>query len=394
MPAELTIRWLTAEGDCAWRDETGAESGRGSLAQAMAAATGRRVYLVVPGTAVLVTRVAVPASSAGRARAAVPWALEDRLAEEVEALHFALGERHDDGEWSVAVVARRDMDEWLAACARAGVQPAAVIPETLALPQPAADEWIAYVEADRVVVRTGGDSGFACEPAMLEPLAGHMEPPAAIRRLGEDCAHWPAAWADRLRPVEPSADPAAAFSAGRSGIELLQGVYSRRERAGRELRRWRLSAALALALLVVGGVHLGLEYAALGERRAQLQDRMEALFRETFPDVQRVTDPRAQMASRLNTLRAGGGEGPAFADMLARVGRVVSGQGDAAVEGEIRAFTWRSGTLELTVTAADLRTLDAIQRGLSGAGLATELSGVQQGDQQVEGRIRIQEAEQ
>lgn len=389
MAADLTLRLLADDGtDCAWADAAGS-GGRGDLSAAAAAVAGRRVRLVVPGPHVLVTRVAVPATARSKALAAIPWALEDRLAEDVERLHFALGAHHPDtGEWSVAVVARRDLDRWLGACAGAGLQPVSVVPETLALPAPGDGEWVACEADGHVVVRTGGDAGFACEPDMLALVAGRLEPPERIRTLGETRAEWPGPLAARLTPGEPVADAVAAFGdAGEpAAIELLQGDYSRRERAGRQLRRWRAPAILALVLLVATGVHLGLEYRALGAREAALRARMQGLFQQTFPDVQQVSDPRARMAARLRSLREDGGAGGAFLDVLARVGGVVVG----GERGEIRGLTWRNGTLELEIAAADLQSLDAIQRGLGEAGLATDLGGVERRDDRVEGRITVE----
>ncbi len=387
MAADLIVRLFADDGsDCAWCGIDGEVGGRGELQAAAEAAAGRRVRLVVPGTRVLVTRVAVPANRRGRARAAIPWALEDRLAEDVEQLHFCLGERDpDSGEWTVAVVARRDLDRWLGACSEAGIQPAAAVPETLALLLPAEDEWVGWEGPAQLVVRTGTEAGFACEPDMLALVAGHLDPPGRIRRLGPGSAAWPEALADRLAPAEPQPDPASAFS-GAPGIDLLQGDYSRRERVGRRLRRWRLPAALALALVAAVGVQIGLEYAALGGREDALRERLRATFQQTFPDVQQVSDPRAQMAARLRTLREGGGSGAGFVEVVARVGDVVSG-GD---RGELRGLTWRSGTLELAVAAPDLQTLDAIQRGLGDTGLATELAGVERRDERVEGRLTVE----
>lgn len=385
MPADLIVRLLDADADCAWQAVDGDASGRGTLAAAAEVAAGRRVHLVVPGTDVLVTRVAVPATGRGRALAAIPWALEDRLAEDVESLHFALGEHHaDSGEWSVAIAARRDMDAWLGACSRLGLQPVSLRPETLALPQPRADEWVAFEAHGHLALRTADDAGFACEPDMLALAVARLDPPARIRRLGGGDAVWPEPLAERLAPVEPLPGPAAAFTVG-DGIDLLQGDYSRRERAGRRLRRWRVPAALALATAVVTGAHLGFEYAALGAREAELRARLEASFREVFPDVQQVSDPRAQMAARLRSLREGGGDGADFVDVLARVGEVVAGDG----QGEIRGLTWRGGTLELDVAAPDLQTLDAIQRGLGEAGLSTELGGVERREEAVEGQLTV-----
>lgn len=387
MSGELIVR-LAAAGDeeCSWRDHDGAVTGRGPLEAAAEAAAGRRVHLLVPGTQVLITRVSVPATQRARARAAIPWALEDRLVDEVETLHFALGERHDSGEWSVAVVARHRLDAWLERCAKAGIHPATVRPEPLALPIPAADEWVALEETGAVIVRTAADGGFACEPDMLALVAGAREIPVRIRRLGAAVAEWPSEMAAAAGAPEPVDGPVAAFT-GIGGIDLLQGAYSRRERAGRQLRRWRVPAAIGLALIAASGIHLALDYRALGAREAEMRARMQEIFQQAFPDVQRVQDPRAQMAARLRSLRGEGDSGGDFADLLARVGGVLVE--DSGVR--LSAMTWRGGTLELEIAANDLQALDRVQRGFNEVGLGATLQGVDRGDDAINGRITVTE---
>lgn len=387
MADDLNVRLAVADDDdCVWRDHDGAVSGRGPLSAAAEAAAGRRVHLLVPGSQVLVTRVAVPAAQRARARTAIPWALEDRLVDDVESLHFALGRRHDTGEWSVAIIGRRLLDALLERCAKAGIQPASIRPEPLALPVPGAGEWVALEEDGSVIVRTADDDGFACEPGMLTLVAGPREKPARIRRLGAAVVEWPPELAAVLGPPEPLDDAVAAFT-GTGGIDLLQGPYSRRERTGRQLRQWRLPAAIGAALLTVVGIHLALDYAALGAREAQLRERMQAIFQQAFPDVQRVQDPRAQMAARLRSLRGEGEADVDFAELLARAGGIVTEGTGARLTG----MTWRGGTLELEIAADDLQVLDRVQRGFTEAGLGAELRGADRGDDGINGRITVTE---
>ena len=387
MAGDLIVRLAaTEDDDCVWHDPEGTISDRGPLSAAAETAAGRRVHLLVPGADVLITRVAVPATQRARAQAAIPWALEDRLVDAVESLHFALGRYHDSGEWSVAVVARRTLDAWLKRCAIAGIQPVSARPEPLALPAPATDEWMALEEAGSVIVRTAEDGGFACDPQMLMVVAGAREKPGRIRRLGAAGAEWPPDLAAALGAPEPIDDPATVFS-DRGGIELLQGAYSRRERTGRQLRRWRLPAVIGAALLAVVGVDLALDYAELGAREAQLRERMQTIFGQAFPDVQEVQDPRAQMAARLRSLRDGGDGGADFAELLARAGGVLAEDSDARLTG----LTWRGATLELEIAADELQVLDRVQRGFTEAGLGAELRGADRGADGIDGRITVTE---
>lgn len=392
MAASLFIRLAPPEADgCTWCEAESAPM-HGSLAEAAQAAAGRRVIVLVPGSEVLLTTAQVPAKSRAKARVAIPWVLEDRLVAEVEELHFALGEAVGEGVWHVAVIARARLDAHLAACRAVGIEPDSVVPEPLALPRPDAGAWTLLEEPDQISVRTGSEAGFACEPDLLGVIASTMELPEQLQRHRLGAAESQPGWSPALEDVlaaSPNAvdhrDALTAFDAGaaESALELLQGDYSRAERTGRSLRRWRVPAALAAALAAVVVIEAFLAHWALGQRETALRTEIEQVFRDTFRDAERVVNPRAQMENRVQRLRGGGQQG--FAERLAQAGAIVGGQDGARLTG----LSWREGVLELELDAEGLQVLDAVQRELQGTGLNAEIAAADSTGEQVAGRIRL-----
>ena len=96
--------------------------------------TGRRVVAFVPATEVSVAAVELPARSASKALQLAPFALEEQLAGDIEQLHFAVGEQEDSGKTPFVVCARAAMERWLAVLDAAGLSPAALVPDFLAVP--------------------------------------------------------------------------------------------------------------------------------------------------------------------------------------------------------------------------------------------------------------------
>lgn len=394
MAETLVIRLSAPDSDaCEWI-VAGAADG-GALAQAAEWAPGRRVVAVLPGADVLLTEVRLPARNRAKALAAIPWALEDRIVGDVEDQHFAVGSVSADGVWPVAVVERARMDAYLALLAGAGIHAHAVLPAPLALTPPAEDGWVALEEAQQVTVRIGRSAGLACEPDLLPVVLGAEAVPARIDRycVGDvdHAAAWPQALVDALaagtsHTVRHAADLFTATVGNAAPINLLQGPYSRRERAGRQLRRWAAPAALAAVSLVIALTTSVVRYVELGAREHELRQQIEQVFRETFPDVQRVVNPRAQMTTRLDAMRSGGHKS-GFAEVLARAGSAMVGRKDTQVTG----LTWRAGTLEVELDAGGLQTLDTIQRALQEKGLKAEISGAERRGERVAGSIRITE---
>ena len=69
------------------------EPAQGSLEQAALEAAGCRVIVLVPGVDVVLTSAVVPSRNRQRIMSAIPYMLEDQLAEDVDSLHFAIGRR-------------------------------------------------------------------------------------------------------------------------------------------------------------------------------------------------------------------------------------------------------------------------------------------------------------
>lgn len=384
-PDLRTAHWLRF--DAAGAAPDGIRAGR--LEEAAGAAAGRRVVLLVPGTEVLLTVARVPSRNRQRVLKAVPFALEEQLAGNLDELHFALGAPRGE-EHPVAVVDLARMDAWLAACAAAGLQADALVPEPLALPQEEG-RWTLWHGEGRAAVRTGPVAGFGCEPENLVALlrlAGKEEMPS-LRVLGTPTPDLAQAGFD-LQPGddrEPLLRMAESLSAGLP-LNLLQGRYSRREQLGRLWKPWRATAALLLAGLVLGGVYLGLDYHRLGQEQARLETAIAEVFRLALPEATRMVNPRAQLQQRLAALERGPGGGQAdFLALLRQAGPVLRGTGGL----ELRGANFRDGTLDLEVTVANLQVLDQVKQRLAEAGgLVAEIqSATADADQRVQSRLRI-----
>ena len=93
----------------------------GELMQATAMSTGRRVAVILPAGEALATESDAPAKGAAKLAQVVPYALEERVADEIENLHFAIGDRDSaTGRVPVVVIERARIESRLAELRAAG----------------------------------------------------------------------------------------------------------------------------------------------------------------------------------------------------------------------------------------------------------------------------------
>jgi len=381
-----------------WLSETEPKQVReGSLAEAAAAASGKQVTVVVPGTDVILTKVAVPTRNRSRMAAAVPYLLEEQLATDVDESHFALGERDADGLVAVAVVSQSCMDRWLARLAEVGVQADRLIPETLLLPY-TPDAWTLLVERDCVNLRNAPQGGMALDSAnvafILRRTVAELEvKPAQLHAwMASDAADSVLFPEDlgvevRIEPLELSPLAVLARQAQEdSVIDLLQGTYSRREQLGKLWRPWRPAAAL-LAVWVV--LQFGVKIFQHHELQAQddsLREEISRIYLQAFPEAKRVVDARLQMQQHLTELRGGTGNVGGFLKILAEVSTPTADLGGV----EIDRLSYKDGELNIALMISDLQRLEQLKDRLSSdTRMSVEIQSATARNNRVEARLQI-----
>lgn len=390
------VSWTVLEAD-----GTPVNGGRhAALDDAASGLAGLKPVLLVPGPDVLLTSASVPSRSRRQLAQAVPYALEESLVEEVDRLHFGFGTREPSGVVGVAVVARERLRGWLQHCEAAGLTPAFVTSDVLAVPV-SAEGWAVLLLDGMALVRTGVQGGFAVEQETLPEML------RAARENGSEGVP------SGITLYRDNSSAAAALSAGigRLGfactdkvrgnafewlcegfeesraINLLQDGFARSRPGSNALRPWRLSFALAAIWLAL---ELGLgifDYHRLAGQRQALEQRTVAIYRQTFPQAQRVVDPRVQMERHLQALRGGSSADAAgFLTLLGGAAEALR----AIPGGKLRSLSYHGGRLELDLRLADMQGLDRLKHSLGArGGLSADILSATSDNGKVDARLRV-----
>ncbi len=410
---------VNAAVECIVVDDNGTRHGplhTGTLAEVAAEAARRAVIVLVPATSVLTTCVQIPVRSQAKLQAALPFALEEQLAEDVENLHFAAGSRRSSGMIPAAVVAHEQMRRWLNALSEAGIDAARLVPENYGLARIPGTQSV-LVAGRQIMFNDGGDVEFVMQdvkPSDALAAAGFLGT-GNDDTVQDDEADRPAShllvycapgderrfqydW-DALRHELDSVDiqvlpdgvlPRLAVTvAAGAGVNLLQGPYGARTEFGTAFRPWRNAALLLIALAVVGLVAKGADYMRLSRQEAALREQFTTEYREIRPnDTREVMDP----VGTVNSIRRSLGTPTApqvFLPSLEALGKAL--QQHSATE--VEAISYRAGVVDVRLTAPDVATLDNIQKLVSASGRFT--ASIQSTDQvgdKVNSRIQIREA--
>jgi len=349
--------------------------GRGAPGDAQRFARGVPVVLLVPSEEIFLDNVALPGKNRQKLRRAIPYAVEDRLIDDVEELHFALSAQSHNGRYLVAAVEDRMIDFWDKAMIRAGIRVETMVPDVSALSQ-SEDSWSVLLEAERALVRTPNEL-FATEiaslPMMLENLRCRINEADAPRVILYDCSN-----ADKavllsaelpelqFEQVEVAQGPFEVFARSydpRSAINLLQGEYNRQEGWRKQLRPWYPAAALFVVWLSWQLILSIGNYIDLKGTSKQLASELRQVHKRAFTGAKAPLPgyERSDMEARLKELRKSQGRSSGnMQEMLVETAPILHKIGGIVIDG----IHYQNGVLDIDLTMQDTSQLESLKQRL------------------------------
>ncbi len=358
----------------------------------------RDVIAIAPGADVTVHHVMLPAKSDAQARAAAPFAVEDEIALEVEAIHTALGPRPSEPEAprTVAVVSEERMSAWRAMLDEVGLRPVRMTPDYLALAAPEEPDSAHMLDAGGHILLRTARGGLAVE----RDLAAIVIPPV----LEDEGVARLIAWTDQphalgletqphsveVHPALSDADLWAQLHLGvhqPSAISLLQGAHRVRNTGGDQnwVRPWRGVGALAAALLVVWLGVVALETWSYRHAAAEVRALAAEAYAQAFPQEGRVSDPVRRAQARL--AEGGGPNQPGFIELSAIAFEAVAPLERVQIES-VR-FDHDDGRLLISMIYNTYSDVEAFSAAAAARGVLVEEGGSRRSGRRMSGDLTL-----
>jgi type II secretion system protein L len=342
------------------------------------AARPQRTILILPASLGRLTQANLPARTDAQARAAAPFVLEESLATQGAALHYAVGaSQNEDGRRLLAIIDKVLMARFLARCRAHGADPHIVMFDCAAL-RPAPGEAKALETQERLVIGADGQGGVSLEPALgrtLTPrwLQSLAEPVDRIDYVGEDPAGFRAALQGHAQVQALTPEPAVAVLA-RDALRateiipnLRQGEFaagaSRREGGG---RGWRIAAFFAAAAILAQAAAQGVAGHRAWQEAARIEAEAQNAFRALLPDFPENGDIAATVRALQNS--AARAEDHPVLQVSPPLTEVLAGMPDVRLD----SLTHAPGEAGVRIIVSSLNpaALPAFAEGLRGRGLA------------------------
>ncbi|NND81472.1 MAG: hypothetical protein HKN50_03510 [Gammaproteobacteria bacterium] len=318
---------------------------------------------VVSGEWVTAHRVELPAKSRKQFQAALPYALEETLSEDIEQLIFNCPEWRPGAPCVVYVTSRLKMQEWQSLANEAALPVSRLIPDYALLPLHEAADCMLVQQADRFLSFDKTNFGVSLDLDFLDSWVREMPMDCTIavsdKALTEelidshadrDFRHWPignkmAHWMEQtsVRDLDIWSDsyrPAVSTLAWRS-FSLPAGI-----------------AAAAVLLVLLFDTY---RYFSLHQEVRSIDQAMQKLVLETFPEIDAVQrDNELAIMQQALARRGGPQQELGINHLLAEISRVLRQQNVSLTE-----LVYRDGQLVINCSLNDFSQVDEIRRQLN-----------------------------
>ncbi|MFP9227642.1 type II secretion system protein GspL [Pectobacterium cacticida] len=391
LPVELQgdIEWQLRSSD----GETVQHQGRGNIEQVSAALTAYAsvafTRVLVPATDVTLYDLTLPRQAKRQLAQVVPFMLEDRLATDIDKLHFAVLEIHGD-DAIIAVVEKNRMQHWLTQCNALGHRIDALIPDACVLPIHQ-DGWSALLHDDMWLFRQPTGHVMAAESSWCgDLLKAFMPLPtlysySATSVCGEIAQYeWQAEGEWKVQN-ETDLFTLAAQARLPASVDLRQGEYAPEKAWQNTLLPWRgVGIAFACYLLLVMGNAIWTHYQRYQQAEHWRQESIR-VYQHIFPSETLVVNPRAQMQQHLQRIAAKP-SGKGLLEQLNPLQQLITQ--NSAINIQSLSYDGAAGELRLELLGASYQALEQFQQQ------ATRYYQVQTGEMrqendQVEGRLTL-----
>ncbi len=400
-------------------DQEGLEISRGQnpwsdLAELSQGWQNHALFIMVPGSQCLFIEAHIPAKSPRQIRAALPYSVEEQLAQNVETLHFAIGEQNEKGNSIALAVDKPLMSEWLKYFDKAEITPKQMTADYLCVPA-IADSCHVIVEEQTARVRFSDGRGFSCDVDLLDMLLQN-EVLQQNDDSHDDKSHEDKSSEEKIKPKlllqttdelgeeqmqnlqqdwevqQIILDDAFIFLArninSKNAINLMQASFIRKPRSSKTWLTWRLPAIAASIVVALQLVTWGIDYWRLSQQKNAIKTAQLTIYKKAFPAEKRINNPVRLMRSRLKALGSSSTENH-FLPLLEKFS-----QAAIAIETtQLTSLSYKAkkGEINIDYIAPDLATIERFQNELKALNLEVKPGASNAAGESYTGRMTIKE---
>lgn len=395
---------------------------QGNLSVLTEYAKGRHVTVLVDSADVRLHRHFMPRKPTRQLLKALPFMLEDELAEDIENLHFAIEETGYDKEleqyWvNIAIVKRALLQNWLSLLADVNISVKSMLPDGLCLPDSSIQDndhkSISILEyANGWLIRESAWSGLFLPdswlPMYFEKLLSTIDT-SSVEKAETTTANVEVNYFSPL-PSELTASlieseqvnltaaeqelPMLLLAQQAEGLKwnLLQGDFAQKKAVSKNWSLWRPAAMLLIITLVIQFVMTIATWQSTSSGLETAKQELAKMYQEAFPKEKlRMNILRTQLKRKV---AAAGGESNSvstgFLELMTKLTPVFKKRPEVNLDS-IR-YDSKRGELRFNANAPSFQQFEQFKNDIEKLGLEVKQGAVNNEGNMVTGSLSMQEA--
>ena len=357
-----------------------------------------RIVCIIKSQLINYSEVSIPAKNRQRALQAIPFALEDQLAEDIEDLHFAIG-KATNNNYPVASISHQSLKNLLEKLQQAGIKADALYADILSLAL-TDNSWNILQHQQQASIQTNDGEAISCDTDLLPVFIASLvsqkadKLPESIHYYLEENDEAQALSLPEpvtLTTINYKHSPLTLFCSQLSSatsINLLQGTYQVTRESKQWWRPWKAAAIIAAIALLLHLLSGGFELNRLQQQNQLIKTEIERIYKKSFPRSKKIVNARVQMENKLKQLKKGSDKSAySFTDILLDSAPLIKQTAGAELQG----ISYRNHKLEMQLLLDKLSTAESLKNQLNQLPrIKAELLSASSEAKQVNARIQLE----
>lgn len=355
-----------------------------------------------------INQLQLPTQNLQKMLKAVPYAIEEFIADDVDNFHFVVAKNRHNNLTSVVGINKDTLTDIIRVFNDANIKIDKIIPDALCLAVNDGEQWACLNYNDDSYLQTDITNGLVISHDIL--------PYIFSRKLHDENLNMPekillfseqenTSAFDQLKQqdivdsekielvnIVYNTHPLVVFCGNYKQampLNLLQYKFKPRRKTSGYWQHWRLAASLAATWLVLYLGLAGFQHAQLKEANATTKASIEKIYKTAFPQSRKIVNPRVQMEQKLNELRSASGSGNNGLVFL-----LTESFGTLSHDKEnitLQSLTFRNNRMDIGLESTNLRAVENLNKLLNtNKKIKSEITSSSSEKDKVKGNLRIE----
>lgn len=375
----------------------------GSLAELTELAAKHITVVLLNSQCLHINELQLPTQNMQKMLKAVPYAIEEFIAEDIDDFHFVISKSKHNNSTAVVGINKSTLREIIDVFQQANIDVEKIIPDTLCL---AANDkqWACLNYLENSYLQTDTLNGMVVSHSilpyalskklqdknLLKPekilLFSEQENPEAFDQLtieDEDIevinivynSHPLVVFCGHYRQAMP--------------LNLLQNKFKPRRKSSGHWQHWRLAASLAAIWLVLYLGLSGFQLAQLKDENQLTKAKIEGIYKKAFPQSRKIVNPRVQMEQKLKELKSNTGNSDNGLIFLLAESFGTLSQDKSNIT--LQTLTYRNDRMDIGLDSSNLQAIENLNKNLNAnKKIKSEIVSSSSEKNNVKGNIRIE----